>query len=62
MGMSSAVRGLIPKSTGGRMAMGGTMGIAAGVAGATSMRNSYRRNKATIANNSQAIYAPYNNQ
>ena len=33
MGMSSAVRGLIPKSTGGRMAMGGALGIAAGVAG-----------------------------
>ena len=61
-GMSSAVRGLIPKSTGGRMAMGGTMGIAAGVAGATSIRRSYRNNKQTIANNSQAIYAPYHNQ
>lgn len=33
MGMSSAVRGLIPKSTGGRMAMGGmgALGVAAGV-------------------------------
>jgi len=32
---SSAVRGLIPKSTGGRMALGagGALGVAAGVAG-----------------------------
>jgi hypothetical protein len=44
------------------MAMGGTMGIAAGVAGATSIRNSYRKNRATVANNSQAVYAPYYNQ
>ena len=34
MGMSSAVRGLIPKSAGGRMAMGASaLGIAGGVAG-----------------------------
>jgi len=34
-GMSSAVRGLIPKSTGGRMALGagGAVGLAAGVSG-----------------------------
>ena len=33
-GMSSAVRGLIPKSAGGRMAMGaGALGVAGGVAG-----------------------------
>lgn len=43
-GMSSAVRGLIPKSTGGRMALGagGAVGLAAGV---TSFRNSRKQQK-----------------
>lgn len=39
-GISSAAKGLIPKSTGGRMALGagGVLGVAAGVAG-------YRRSR-----------------
>lgn len=37
--MSSAIRGIIPKSTGGRMAAGGALAIAAGVASYGRSRN-----------------------
>ena len=43
-GMSSAVRGLIPKSSGGRMALGagGALGMAVGVAGYKNHRSNQR--------------------
>jgi hypothetical protein len=54
MGMSSAVRGLIPKSAGGRMAMGASaIGIAGGVTG-------YQ--KTSSGRNSGAMRAPSSNR
>ena len=47
MNYSSAVRGLIPKSTGGRMAMGGigALGVAGAVVGARNVSRARRMDK-----------------
>lgn len=57
LGMSSGVRGLIPKSTGGRMALGAgaALGVAGGIAGFRNRRTQNATAAAMgVANNSLA--------